>query len=100
MGICKRTDVGKIRHLDTRLLWVQDKVRWGEIELEKIAWPENPADAFTKYLGAEALMSHLGHMGRWPAEGRARTAPAVYEAALTFSSESFHTAGAPPTKQC
>lgn len=79
MGICRRTGVGKVRHLDTRLLWIQDKVRGGDIRLEKIAGLENPADAFTKYLGSEALMGHMARMGCWPSEGRARTAPTTFE---------------------
>ena len=27
MGMTQRTGVGRVRHLDTRLLWIQDKVR-------------------------------------------------------------------------
>eukprot|EP00972_Heterocapsa_arctica_P039192 5773931-Heterocapsa_arctica.AAC.1 len=31
IDVCRRTGVGNIRHLGTRLLWIQDKVRSGEI---------------------------------------------------------------------
>ena len=80
IGMCKRTGVGKVRHLDTRLLWIQDKVRHGEIGLEKIAGLQNPADALTKYLGSDALFEHMARAGCWLAEGRARTAPALAKA--------------------
>jgi len=81
MGICRRTGVGKVCHLDKRLLWIQDKVRGGDIRLEKIAGLDNPADAFTTYLGSEALMGHMARMGCWPSEGRARMAPTMFEQA-------------------
>ena len=29
MGMCRRLGVGKIRHLDTSLLWVQERIRGG-----------------------------------------------------------------------
>ena len=80
IGMCKRTGVGKVRHLDTRLLWIQDKIRHGEIGLEKIAGLQNPADALTKYLGSDALLEHMARAGCWLAEGRARTAPALTKA--------------------
>jgi hypothetical protein len=35
IGICRRTGVGKIRHLDTRLLWIQELVRDGRLEVVK-----------------------------------------------------------------
>ena len=80
IGMCKRTGVGKVRHLDTRLLWIQDKARHGEIGLEKIAGLQNPADALTKYLGSDAMFEHMARAGCRLAEGRARTAPALARA--------------------
>lgn len=80
IGMCKRTGIGKVRHLDTRLLWIQDKVRHGEIGLEKIAGLQNPADALTKYLASDALLGHMARAGCWLAEGRARTAPTLAKA--------------------
>lgn len=34
-GICKRTGVGQVRRLDTRLLWVQSAVRRGVLQVHK-----------------------------------------------------------------
>ena len=44
MGICGRQGLGKLRHIDTRSLWVQQKVRSGAVELRKVRGEVNPAD--------------------------------------------------------
>ena len=36
IGICSRQGLGKLRHLDTHTLWVQQAVRTRRIELNKI----------------------------------------------------------------
>ena len=75
MGICKRTGVGKVRHLDTRLLWIQDLVRDGRVTVCKVAGTENPADLLTKHLAADQISTHLVCLENWPREGRAIAAP-------------------------
>ena len=75
IGMCRRLGVGKVRHLDTALLWVQEKVRNGEVEVTKIPGPENPGDALTKYLQAPDLRAHVARMNLVVEEGRASSAP-------------------------
>ncbi len=75
--MCKRTGVGRIRHLDARLLWVQDKVRSGEVRLYKVLGTENPADLLTKFLSSELAAGHEARLGCWPAEGRADITPGL-----------------------
>ena len=75
IGICRRTGVGKVRHLDTRLLWVQELVRDGTIEVIKVAGTENPADLMTKHLAADAISAHLIRLECFACEGRAEIAP-------------------------
>ena len=53
LGIAKRTGLGRIRHLDTNTLWLQEKVRTGAIEVRKVKGEENPADLFTKHLPSQ-----------------------------------------------
>ena len=36
IGICSRQGLGKLRHLDTHTLWVQQAVRTGRLELKKV----------------------------------------------------------------
>jgi hypothetical protein len=47
-GTATRTGIGKIKHLDTGWLWIQDVVRAGLIVLRKINGKVNPADLMTK----------------------------------------------------
>ena len=49
LGICSRQGLGRLRHLDTHTLWVQQAVRAKQIDLRKIAGEVNPADMFTKH---------------------------------------------------
>ena len=50
LGIATRSGLGKLRHLETHTLWVQEKVRVGAIALRKLRGDVNPADLFTKHL--------------------------------------------------
>ena len=64
MGICGRSGLGKLRHIDTQCLWLQQKVRSGAVVLRKVKGTENPADLFTKHLTSapcvEALLRLFG----------------------------------------
>ena len=76
MGICQRQGLGKLRHIDTQALWIQDKVRVGAIELRKVRGEVNPGDLFTKFLTSrervEALVRLFSCEYR---HGRAASAP-------------------------
>ena len=76
IGMTRRLGVGKIRHLDTSLLWIQSKVRSGQILLEKVLGVENPADSLTKHLTGPQIQAHLTRMALFPEDGRAASAPA------------------------
>ena len=41
IGICKRTGIGKVRHLATGQLWVQERLRAGAFQLFKVLGQEN-----------------------------------------------------------
>jgi hypothetical protein len=51
-GMCKRTGVGKVKHMQVRFLWVQERVATKEISIESIDTTLNTADLGTKYLDA------------------------------------------------
>ena len=76
IGICNRQGLGKLRHLDTHTLWIQQAVRTGRVDLRKVAGEVNPADLFTKHslsrLRLEQLVALHGckYLG-----GRAESAP-------------------------
>ena len=77
IGIARRRGMGKIRHLDTTDLWVQEVVRSGRVELVKIPGTENPADILTKYVDRPLLQKMIQKMGMVQLEGRAKCAPAI-----------------------
>jgi hypothetical protein len=76
MGICGRQGLGKLRHIDTQCLWIQQRVRDGTIELRKVRGDSNPADLFTKHIvGNEKIKKLLNLFGCEYTAGRAESAP-------------------------
>ena len=62
IGIARRKGLGKIRHLDCTDLWIQDQVRAGRIQIQKVLGADNPADVLTKYVEKKALDMALPKM--------------------------------------
>jgi hypothetical protein len=77
IGICKRSGIGKVRHLAVGQLWIQEKVRSGEISLMKVLGTENPADLLTKHLARDMIDQHLTKLAISRETGRAASAPKV-----------------------
>ena len=76
IGIASRSGLGKLRHLETHTLWVQEKVRVGAIKVKKVRGEVNPADLFTKHLPSrEKVHQLLGLFGCEYRAGRAESAP-------------------------
>ncbi len=75
IGICRRSGIGKVRHLAVAQLWVQELVHSRACRLFKVLGTENPADLMTKPLARTEIDGHLGRLGLSRAEGRAETAP-------------------------
>ena len=44
VGICSIQGLGKLRHLECMILWIQQRIRHGELLVIKIAGEFNPAD--------------------------------------------------------
>ena len=61
IGISRRQGLRKIRHLHCAELWVQEKVRSGDIGLLKILGTRHPADAWTKYLDRACMERRWAH---------------------------------------
>ena len=76
LGIAKRSGLGRIRHLDTHTLWLQEKVRTGAVEVRKVKGEANPADLFTKHLPSQDKDHQLVRLfGCEYRDGRAKSAP-------------------------
>ena len=81
IGMSRRLGVGRVRHLDTSLFWIQAKVRDGDVLLVSIPGAENPADALTKHMTRPVLTQHLQRMNLSYEHGRAESAPQLQQAA-------------------
>ena len=76
LGICSRQGLGKLRHLDTHTLWVQQAVRSKRRVLKKVLGEENPADLLTKHsLSKERLAKLTALYDCHFKDGRAESAP-------------------------
>ena len=49
------TRAGKLRHIEVRKLWLQDKTASGEVPVNKVGTEENPDDLLTTHLNREVL---------------------------------------------
>ena len=78
IGICKRQGLGKLRHIDTQCLWIQQRVRDQSITLMKVRGEDNPADLFTKHLSSsERIEKLLKLFGCIFQDGRSALAPTL-----------------------
>ena len=59
IGIASRSGLGKLRHLETHTLWLQEKVRSKAIVVKKVHGEVNPADIFTKHLPSKEKVHQL-----------------------------------------
>ena len=66
-----------MRHLDVEDLWVQEKVRNGEVDICKVLGADNPADIFTKYVDHPILSRALLKMGLRAETGRAKSSSGI-----------------------
>ena len=61
-GTLQRLGSGKVKHLQTRQLWLQEKVDGGEISVEKVPRTHNWADVLTQSWAAGDI-GHFRAMG-------------------------------------
>ena len=71
IAISQRSDLGKLRHIQTQFLWLQQRVSAKELKLTKAVGTANPADMLTKNLAKADLEKHLRFSGLILREGRA-----------------------------
>ena len=75
LSIIQRQGTGKLRHVSTQFLWIQEKTRNDAFDVAKIPGEENPADVLTKNVSADIMMRHLDSMNVELRDDRAKTAP-------------------------
>jgi hypothetical protein len=77
IGICRRSGIGKVRHLATGQLWIQERIKMKDMKLFKVPGYHNPADLLTKHQPREVLTRHMWAIGVQLREGRAESAPHI-----------------------
>ena len=75
IGISSRQGLGKVRHLNVQYLWIQDRLKRGDVGIKKVLGTENPSDIFTKNLDAVAMRKCFVKLGFEASTDRAITAP-------------------------
>ena len=77
LGIIQRAGIGKVRHLRTQGLWVQEVRISGRISYKKVLGEKNPADLLTKHMTSELANRHLETLNMKADDGRAASAPSL-----------------------
>ena len=80
LGIIQRQGVGKLRHIATQYLWIQERTRAEDFDIAKVLGDDNPADVLTKNVSAELLHKHLETLGVEIRHDRAGGAPQLARA--------------------
>ena len=62
-SFASRRGLGKQRHVQTRYLWIQERVAANDINIVKVPGGENTADILTKVTPGTLLHKHMGAMG-------------------------------------
>ena len=78
LGIINRNGLGKTRHLDIGLLWIQQVAAEQRLKFGKVLGVNNPADLFTKYLDEKTARHHTHNLGYKEMEGRPSDAPQLH----------------------
>ncbi len=63
VGTVQRKGVGKIKHLEVKQLWVQEKVYRGKLKPAKTPRANNPSDALTHHWNRVEGERHLKDIG-------------------------------------
>ena len=91
LGVINRAGLGKTRHIDTGLLWIQQVAADKRLKFGKVLGSDNPADLFTKYLDERTNVHHTTSLGFHATEGRAEDAPQLH--AVSVSVDDYYTGG-------
>ncbi len=65
-----RRGAGRVRHVEVRALWVQDKVNKTELSIIKVRGEDNVAVALTKHVDKAKLEKHMERCGFEFRDGR------------------------------
>ena len=99
LGIIGRTGLGKMRHIDTSYLWLQQDCIKEKIKMQKVLGTENPADMNTKGLKIEQIDKFSKMLRMEHRSGRADLAPEMHKLLHKEICERFNSTSAMITKR-
>ena len=73
IGMCTRQGIGKVRHMDAQIMWIQQRVRNNDLDLYKVAGEKNPADIFTKAVKVSGWAAAVLMLNIKPRKDRAKS---------------------------
>ena len=73
-GMCSRRGLGKTRHVQTRYLWVQHRLKENEFELVAVGTDKNVSDVCTKPMSHDLCWKHMNSVGQFAVSGKSRAA--------------------------
>ena len=76
-GICNRRGLGKVRHIDIHMLWLQERVHKGHIIIKKINGDDNISDALTKHIDIHKMQKNMDWTGQSIVGGRHTLMPCI-----------------------
>ena len=68
LGIVQRRGIGRVRHVKTQSLWLQEAHAQRRIAFEKVDGSRNPADLLTKHMTELMLDRHMAYINCVPEE--------------------------------
>ncbi len=74
-SIASRRGAGRVRHIEVRDLWVQDRVAKGDLQIKKVKCEENVADCLTKHVERAKTDSYVKECGLARRRGRRELCP-------------------------
>lgn len=78
LAIIQRQGIGKVRHLDVGVLWLQEQQFKFSVEILTIKGTSNPADLMTKHLSGNVISKYMLLFSQYFYSGRAGTAARLY----------------------
>ena len=76
-SIAARRGAGRVRHIEVRELWVQDRVAKGELSAVKVKGEENVADGLTKHVDRQKMEQYMEDCRMVRRSGRHELSPKI-----------------------
>ena len=74
-----RKGAGRVRHIEVKELWVQDRVAKGELKIVKVKGEEQVADGLTKHVDKQNMEQYVKACGIAKRSGRHELSPMLGE---------------------